>query len=279
MKMSFKVRLQDVIIAKNSLLCVGLDPDIAKMPRILRSEEDAVFKFCAEIIAATRHVTTAYKLNFAFFEALGSQGWRCIERLTAVLPEDVVKIADAKRADIGNSSAKYAEAILDRLAFDAITVNPYMGLDSVRPFLAWPEKGAFVLALTSNPGSQDVQYLESDGTRIYMKVIEKVCGWNDQQNCGLVVGATHPGQIAAIRNKAPELPFLIPGIGSQGGSLEQAILEGTDSTSGMALLNSSRGILYQSDGTDFAEAAAAEAERLCREINRFREQKQTTMNG
>lgn len=271
--MNFLERLLETTKNQNSLLCVGLDPDIKRLPYSIRTHPDPLFKFCFEIIDSTKHVAAAFKLNFAFFEAEGSKGWAALEKLVEIIPPTILTISDAKRGDIGSSSEKYAEAILQRLNFDAVTVNAYMGKDSVVPFLQWPEKGAFVLCLTSNPGSHDFQHLQINARPLYKKVINEVLKWNVRQNCGLVVGATHPDDLENIRNIAPKVPFLIPGIGVQGGNLEEAIKHGTDVLGELALINAGRSIIYKSQRSDFAEAARQEAESLNEQINKIRELK------
>ena len=187
--MHFTGKLNNTIDSKNSLLCVGLDPDVSKFPDKVKNHPDALFEFCKAIVESTSSFTSAFKINFAFFEAEGSKGWEALERLTKIIPPEIIKIADAKRADIGNSSQKYAEAILQRLNFDAITVNPYMGKDSIAPFLQWPGKGIFLLALTSNPGSNDFQQLETGRGRLYLEVVGQAKEWNSNKNCGLVVAS------------------------------------------------------------------------------------------
>ncbi len=271
--MTFYQRIAQVTNNQNSLLCVGLDPDINRMPDSIRSHPDPQFKFCSEIIESTKHAAAAFKINFAFFEAEGSHGWASLEKLVEIIPSNILKLADAKRADIGNTSDMYARAILEKLNFDAVTVNPYLGKDSVAPFLQWPEKGAFILCLTSNPGAKDFQYFSNGSKTLFTQVLEQVQSWNIHQNCGLVVGATKPGELKSIRNAAPELPFLIPGLGAQGGDLKEAVLQGTDNAGQLALFNSSRSIIYKSSGNDFAEAAKREAELLRDEINRVRDEK------
>lgn len=271
--MAFSQRFSEITQKQDSLLCVGLDPDLGRVPESLKLEPEPLFKFCSEIIASTRDVVAAFKLNFAFFEAEGSKGWRALEKLVEIIPDNVLKIADAKRADIGTSSEKYAQAILQGLNFDAITVNPYLGHDSVAPFLQWPEKGAFILGLTSNPGSRDFQHLKTDSGPLYRKVVQEVVTWNTNKNCGLVVGATHPEEMAAVRQLALQLPFLVPGIGAQGGDLRAAIINGTDDRGELILINASRSIIYKSAGSDFAKAARKEAETLKNQINQFRAEK------
>lgn len=272
--MTFYEKLDATLARKNSLLCIGLDPDPERFPSSLKHDSDRLFRFCSEIIAATAPFAAAFKLNFAFFEAEGSAGWSALERLMARLPGDTLSLADAKRADIGNSSRMYARAILHRLNFDAVTVNPYLGYDSVEPFLAEPEKGAFILGVTSNPGARDFQDAElATSQPLYEYVIRRAAEWNTRENCSLVVGATHPEQMQRVRRIVPDMPFLIPGIGAQGGSLADAVICGTDAQAGRALINSSRSILYKSSSNDFAEAAGQEAQTLCQQINHFRNQK------
>lgn len=273
--MTFIDRLLETSRTKNSLLCVGLDPDVQRLPAVLKNSSDALYRFCKEIIEHTREVAAAFKLNFAFFEAEGFKGWQALQQLLDEMPDSVITIADAKRADIGNTSLKYAEAILQQLNFDAVTVNPYMGEDSVAPFLQWPEKGAFVLGLTSNPGSRDFQQLGVNERRLFETVSARAANWNLRGNVGLVVGATHPDDLAAVRLAAPELPFLIPGVGAQGGSLEASIQYGTNVDAELALINASRSIIFKSANADFAEAARKEAETLNAAINDYRKRKLT----
>lgn len=268
--MNFTQRLLSCARRKDSWLCVGLDPHPERFPEKLKSDANALFTFCAEMIASASPAAAAFKLNFAFFEAAGAAGWAVLEKLLKTIPSNIITIADAKRGDIGSSSEMYARAILDGLGFDAVTVNPFMGTDSVAPFLQRPEKGAFVLCLTSNPGARDFQYFSDGKKLLYQNVIAKVNDWNKLQNCGLVAGATQPEELRVIRAAAPDLPLLIPGVGAQGGDLEAAVLNGADAHGELALINVSRGILYQSSGDDFAEAAGREAERLRDQINQIR---------
>jgi len=270
---NFNQRFLSFTRQQNSLLCVGLDPDPKRFPQTLKRDADPLLKFCTEIIDCTKHAAAAFKLNFAFFEAEGSRGYAVLEKLMQIIPPNVLTIADAKRGDIGNSSDMYARSILQRLNFDAVTVNPYMGSDAVAPFLQWPEKGAFILCLTSNPGTRDFQYFSDGQKKLYEKVTENVTGWNGNQNCGLVVGATQPGELEKVRTAAPGLPFLIPGVGAQGADLETAVRNGTDPAGELALFNVSRGILYQSAGDDFAEKAGREAEKIKDQINDIRKAK------
>jgi orotidine-5'-phosphate decarboxylase len=267
----FKDRLNQLIEKKNSLLCVGLDPDIELIPKFLLRDRDPLFTFLKDIIEATSNTAIAYKPNIAFYETLGFSGWKLLEKILEIIPPDILLIADAKRADIGNSSRKYAELFFHNYKFDAITVSPYLGQDSVIPFMDFEDRGIFVLCLTSNKGSQDFQYLNIDSEPLYLRIARKVSEWNLRSGtCGLVVGATHPEDMGSIREVAPELPFLIPGIGAQGGNLKIAVQFGTDAASGCALITASRSILYASPDVDFAIAAEETANKLKDEINQNR---------
>lgn len=270
----FKERLDSLTQNKNSLLCIGLDPDIEKIPKFLLRDDDPLFTFLREIIEATSDIAVAYKPNIAYYESLGAPGWRLLERVIEVIPANVLIIADAKRADIGKSSRKYAELYFQTFEFDAITVSPYMGEDSIIPFLDFEDRGIFILCLTSNKGSHDFQYLNIDSEPLYMRVTRLVNKWNLRSgNCGLVVGATHPEDIGSIREIAPGIPFLIPGIGAQGGDLKLSIQYGTDENASCVLINSSRGILFASHDTNFADEARDTAIHLRDEINMLRKQK------
>ncbi len=265
--------IRSMIQKKDSLLCVGLDVDPGKIPVHLKGK-DRIFRFIREIIDATKDYAVAYKSNLAFFEAMGIEGWRILKKVLEYIPEDILKIGDGKRGDIGSTAERYAIALYD-LGFDAVTVNPYLGFDSVRPFLQDETRGAFILCLTSNPGSKDFQYLNVDTKPLYQIVAEKAASWNQNGNIGLVVGATHPSELSIVRGIVPDLPFLIPGVGAQGGDLEASVMSGTDKNGEMAIINSSRGILYASGGPDFAEASRLEAERLYHEIRSIRMKKRS----
>lgn len=269
---SYKEKLQQIVSKKNSLLCIGLDVHPDKIPAHLKNESDPVFAFNKAIVDATADIAAAYKPNLAFYEALGTRGWESLRKTLAYLPEDVLTIGDAKRGDIGSTAERYAEGLFD-LGFDSVTLSPYLGVDSIEPFIKHADKGVFILCLTSNASSKDFQYLESNGKPLYLHVAEKVNTWNHNENCGLVVGATHESEIQAIRNTAPALPFLIPGIGAQGGNLETAIKWGTNASGGNALINSSRGIIYASNETDFADQAFKAAKKLNDSINFERKKK------
>ena len=263
MMLDFIQKLSQIQAAKQSVLCVGLDPDPQRLPKHLLDAyplAEAVVVFNAAVIEATAATACAFKLNFAFYEALGRDSWDTLERTVQHLPPDVVLIADAKRGDIGNTARFYAEAIFEQLGFDACTVAPYMGRDAVAPFLAYPRKAAFVLARTSNPSAADFQERAYEGERLYEHVARHVTRWNDETlgTAGLVVGATGPEALAALRALCPTLPFLIPGIGAQGGDPSAIAAAATEA--GCVVVNSSRQILYASAGKDFAEAAAHQAE-------------------
>lgn len=261
-----------MIQKQDSLLCVGLDADPEKIPLHIMKRDDPIFRFNKAIVDATADLVLAYKPNLAFYEALGKEGWNILKRTVAYLPERILKVGDAKRGDIGSTAEKYAKALFD-LGFDVVTVNPYLGRDSIYPFVRDEKRGVFVLCLTSNPSSRDFQYLSSGGKTLFVRVAEEVVRWNERGNCGLVVGATHPDELKMIREVGPNLPFLIPGIGVQGGDLEAAVIAGTDERGEMAVINSSRGILYASVGKDFTEAAHREAKRLRDAINDIRSKK------
>lgn len=269
--MNFRERVAGVIQQKNSLLCVGLDSDLEKLPRSFKSSAEPLLEFNKAIIDATADYASAFKVNLAFYEIYGAEGWRALQKTFAYLPDDVIKIADAKRGDIGNTTQMYARAVFEGLGADAVTVNPYMGYDSAAPFLMNEEKGVFFLCLTSNPGSADFQRFTDGRQCLYEKVAAHVAGWNDKGNCGLVVGATHPQELAAVRKLAPNLPLLIPGIGAQGGDLEAAVVAGVDAAGSLAFYNSSRAILYASAEDDFASAAAQIARETRDQLNSARE--------
>ncbi|WP_299009214.1 orotidine-5'-phosphate decarboxylase [uncultured Tenacibaculum sp.] len=257
-------QLVSEIRKKKSFLCIGLDVDLDKIPAHLLQEEDPIFAFNKAIIDATHHLCVAYKPNTAFYEAYGIKGWKSLERTINYLNEkypEIFTIADAKRGDIGNTSTMYAKAFFEDLAFDSVTVAPYMGKDSVEPFLAFEDKHTIMLALTSNQGAFDFQTKTVDGKELYKQVIETSKSWKNSQNLMYVVGATKAEYLADIRKIIPESFLLVPGVGAQGGSLEEVCKYGMTDTIGL-LINSSRGIIYASNGNDFAEAAATKATEL-----------------
>lgn len=243
------------INSKQSYLCVGLDTDPDKIPAHLRVYDDAVFRFNQEIVAATQEHCVAYKINTAFYESQGKAGWDAMEKTLAIIPKTHLTIADAKRGDIGNTSAQYAKTFFEVLPFDAITVAPYMGEDSLRPFLEYNNKWTIVLGLTSNQGSNDFQQLElseqSGGGKLYQRVMKKIASWGTPDNLMFVVGATSPEGLEEIRHEYPEHFFLVPGVGAQGGSLEAVSLAGLNRDAGL-LVNVSRAIQYASVDEDFA---------------------------
>jgi len=249
---------------KKSFLCVGLDVDLGKIPKHLLELEDPIFEFNKAIIDATHHLAVAYKPNIAFFEAYGLNGWQALGKTIRYLNEkypEVFTIADAKRGDIGNTSAMYAKAFFEDLNFDSITVAPYMGKDSIEPFLKFEGKHAILLALTSNQGAFDFQTKLVDGTELYKTVLETSKSWEGSENLMYVVGATKAEYLADIRKIVPNSFLLVPGVGAQGGSLTEVCKYGMTDDVGL-LINSSRGIIYASNGADFASAAAASAETL-----------------
>ncbi|HYM19980.1 MAG TPA: orotidine-5'-phosphate decarboxylase [Candidatus Kapabacteria bacterium] len=259
--MTFLEKIINAQQTNRSLLCIGLDTDIKKIPSTLKNDPDPVASFNKAIIEATKDLACTYKPNIAYYEAMGTKGFGSIEKTLDAIPKYIFTIVDAKRGDIGSTSDQYAFAYQQALPFDAITLSPYMGYDSVEPFLRDPARGAIFLGVTSNPGAKDFQYLElANGKKIYEQVTDTVNTWNEQtHNCGLVVGATKPSELEALRMRAPKLPFLVPGVGAQGGSLEDVLKA---NGSGIAIINASRSIIYASGGSDFAEAARREAEKL-----------------
>lgn len=258
-------RLFNRILERNSFLCVGLDPDPAKMPSKFRTDPDGLYGFCADIIDATRDLCVAYKPNLAFFEHHGTDGWNALKRIIDHIGKDHLVIADAKRGDIGNTATMYANAFFGTLGADAVTVAPYMGRDSVEPFLSYPDKWAVVLALTSNKGSEDFQLLSvREGgivQPLFETVLQKVASWGTTDNLMFVVGATHPDLFRAVRKIVPDHFLLVPGVGAQGGDLEAVCAAGMNQRCGL-LVNSSRQILYASSGDDFAAKARLEAEKV-----------------
>ena len=256
----------------DSLVCVGLDPEPSKFPAKFRDDSDAVFAFCRDIVDATAPYVCAFKPQIAHFAALGAEDalQRLIAHIHAVHP-GIPVILDSKRGDIGSTAQHYATEAFDRFAADAVTANPYLGRDSVQPFLDRADRGVVILCRTSNPGAGDLQDLVVDGRPLYQHVAEKVArDWNGHGNCALVVGATWPAQLKEVRAIVGEVPFLVPGVGAQGGDVE-AVVSNAKTADGTGLIvSSSRAVLYASAGDDYAQAAAAEARHLRDEINRYR---------
>ncbi len=260
-----KQELIQQIRLKKSYLCTGLDTQIEKLPHVLTHDGQGLIDFNREIIDATSNHSVAYKINTAFYEQYGKAGWEWMEETLHHLPNNTLKIADAKRGDIGNTSSMYAKAFFDTLPFDAITVAPYMGEDSLRPFLEFKDKWVICLALTSNAGHADFQLGEYEGKKLYERVIETVCKWGSEENLMFVVGATRAQLVKEIREMIPNHFLLVPGVGAQGGSLQEITEAAANEDVGL-LVNSSRGILYASSEDDYKEAAAAEAQKLAAEM-------------
>lgn len=255
-----KTALSRHIADKGSYLCVGLDTDAARIPSVLHREEDPVFAFNKRIIDATADLCVAYKLNTAFYERRGLAGWQSLERTLAYLPSTHFLIADAKRGDIGNTAHQYAKTFFETYPFDAVTVAPYMGKDSVEPFLQYPGKWAIVLGLTSNEGSRDFQMLRTgEGELLYEKVLQQVSSWGNDDNLMFVIGATRGAQFAQVRRLLPEHFLLVPGVGAQGGDLQDISRQGLNAGGGL-LVNVSRGILYAGSDDHFDDAARAAAQ-------------------
>ncbi|NTU52833.1 MAG: orotidine-5'-phosphate decarboxylase [Chlorobiaceae bacterium] len=255
------------IASLRSMLCVGLDSDPSKIPAFFNAMDRPVLEFNRAIIRATRSHAAAYKVNTAFYEARGMSGMRDLEETLLELPPECLSIADAKRADIGNTSRQYARAFFEAWAFDSITVAPYMGFDSLEPFFEYEEKMVFVLCLTSNPGSADFEErLLDDGRTLYRVVLDRVRAWQRKGNAGVVVGATKTGLLQELRQEAPDLFFLIPGVGAQGGSLQEAVGQGADPERRSAMVNVSRSLIFPEGDfrsiAFFEEAVAMEAGRL-----------------
>jgi orotidine-5'-phosphate decarboxylase len=271
---TFTTKLANAIRQHDSLLCVGLDPDIGRFPGVLQGRSDAVFEFCRAIIDATASYACAFKPQIAYFAALAAE-----DQLQAICDylnqnyPDIPIVLDAKRGDIGATAEQYAREAFERYKADAVTVNPYMGFDSIEPYLQWNEKGVIVLCRTSNPGGSDLQSLLVDGQPLYQHVARLVAQqWNRNGQCALVVGATFPQEIAEVRKIVGEMPLLVPGIGAQGGDIEATVLAGQTRDGTGMMINSSRAILYakQVDGEGFADAAARVARETRDAINEFR---------
>ncbi len=253
---------------KKSFLCIGLDVDLDKIPTHLLSEDDPIFEFNKQIIDATHHLAVAYKPNTAFYEAYGLKGWAALGKTIAYLNKnfsEIFTIADAKRGDIGNTSTMYAKAFFEDLNFDSVTVAPYMGSDSVEPFLAFEDKTTILLALTSNKGGLDFQGLKINGNELYKEVIKKALTWKNSENLMFVVGATKPAYFEEIRKIVPDHFLLVPGVGAQGGNLQEVCKYGLNKDCGL-LVNSARSIIYAGNGLDFAKAAQLEAFKLQQEM-------------
>lgn len=267
-----KSELFQQIKNKKSFLCVGLDPVLENLPKHLLDHEDPIFEFNRQIIDATKDLCVAYKPNIAFYESRGLKGWQSLIKTWAHMPKDVLSIADAKRGDIGNTSQMYAEAFFNEqssgMGFDAITIAPYMGKDSVSPFLKYEDKWVILLALTSNAGHQDFQLKKMGENFLYEEVLKVSSEWADSNQMMYVVGATRPAEFENIRKLAPDNFLLVPGIGAQGGSLSEVCRYGLNDECGL-LVNSARSIIYASNGEDFAEKAREEALNLQKEMEQI----------
>lgn len=270
--MNFKEKLNKIVKKNNSLLCIGLDIDKEKIPKhLFKTSKNPLLKFNKSIIDVTKDLVCAYKLNMAFYEVFGKFGFEILKKTISYIPKDVIVILDGKRNDIGNTAKMYAKSLFEILNADAVTVNPYLGKDSVMPFLEYKDKCSFILCRTSNPSAVDFQNLMVSKTPFYELVARKIKEWNNFANCGAVVGATYPNELKVIRKiLGEEIPILIPGIGAQGGDVEKTVKFGTNKNGEMALINSSRAILYASNDESFLEKAKIKAEYLKDEINRYR---------
>ena len=266
--------LYQQIKVKESFLCVGLDVDLNKIPPHLLNEKDPIFSFSKGIIDATHSFTVAYKPNLAFFEAYGLKGWKAFEKTIDYLNKNYPNhfiIADAKRGDIGNTAGRYAKAFFENFGVDAVTISPYMGRDSIEPFLSYKDKYAVLLALTSNEGSRDFQFSEDKGVPLYEKVLRLSTKFKNSNKLMYVVGATKSENLIAIRKIVPDSFLLIPGVGAQGGNLKEVVQNGINSNCGL-LVNSSRGIIYASSRTDFGTKAAEKAFNMQKEMSEYLKQ-------
>jgi orotidine-5'-phosphate decarboxylase len=271
---TFLDRLRAAVRSQNSLLCIGLDPELARLPPSIDRSPRGALEFLRAIIGETADFACAYKPNLAFYEAFGPAGLDLLAETIALIPPGLIRLGDAKRGDIGNTARLYAVALFERLSFDAVTLNPYLGEDSVTPFLDDADYGVFILCRTSNPGAADFQSLPvvtpAGNQPLYLAVAARARSWNSRGNCGLVVGATAPEELGLVRAVAPDLPMLIPGIGAQGGDLAAAVAAHRPEYP--AVISASRAILYGSDGADYAHAARAAAQQLRDAIERYRQE-------
>ncbi|MBS1588356.1 MAG: orotidine-5'-phosphate decarboxylase [Bacteroidetes bacterium] len=262
-------KLIESIKQKKSVLCVGLDTDLEKIPKHLLQEEDPMFAFNKAVIDATKDFTVAYKINTAFYESAGIGGWQSLQRTLDYIPNDIFTIADAKRGDIGNTAEQYARTFFYTYPFDSVTVAPYMGEDSVKPFLKFENKWAIVLGLTSNAGSNDFQQLQlQNGTKLYETVLKKVSEWGTTENLMFVIGATRKEQLQQVRQLLPHHFFLIPGVGAQGGDVA-TVCQNTLTSDGGILINVSRGIIYAGNGIDFAHEIYLSAQKYQIEMSEY----------
>ena len=270
--MNFKGKLSSITKENNSLLCVGLDIDKEKVPKFLfKTSKTPLLDFNKSIIDSTKDIVCSYKLNMAFYESMGEKGYVLLEKTIRYIPKNVVIILDGKRNDIGNTAHKYAQALFETLKADATTINPYLGYDSIEPFLEYKDKCNFILCRTSNPSANDLQDLLIQKTPLYLCVAQNIKKWNKNDNCGLVAGATYPKDIKKIREiVGGEIPFLIPGIGKQGGDLQKSVKYGTNKEGENAIIVSSRSIIYAGKDKDFTQKSRKKALFLKNEINKYR---------
>jgi len=268
-----KQELINQIKLKQSFLCVGLDTDLTKIPTHLLKEKDPIFEFNKQIIDATHDLCVAYKPNLAFYEVYGSQGWESLQKTIEYIPKEIFTIADAKRGDIGNTSSMYAKAFFENLNFDSVTVAPYMGADSVMPFLEFKNKWVILLALTSNKGADDFQFFDGEKEKLFEKVLKKSKEWGNDENLMYVVGATRPEMFVEIRKLVPDSFLLVPGVGAQGGELSEVCKYGMNKDCGL-LINSSRGIIYAGNDKKIAKKSREEAVKIQKEmailLNKFK---------
>lgn len=263
-----RIELIESILKKKSYLCIGLDTDIERIPKHLLNLEDPVFEFNKKIIDATHEYCIAYKINAAFYESMGAKGWTSMEKTLDYLPDNIFTIADGKRGDIGNTAKLYAKTFFEYMNFDAATIAPYMGKDSVMPFLNFKDKWTILLALTSNEGRLDFQFTKENGMFLFEKVITKAQEWGTPDNLMFVIGATHPEMIENVRRIAPSYFFLVPGYGTQGGSLEKVSMAGMNNECGL-IVSSSRSIIYADIGKSFDDKARVEAMKIQNEMEYY----------
>ena len=268
-KQTFNERLNMLISNKSSLLCIGLDPVMERIPSHLKYEKNPLMLFNREIVEATHDLAVAFKANLAFYESEGQNGLEALNDLETMISNDTLLILDGKRGDVPHTSAKYAHAYFEQLGADAVTLSPYMGEDSVQSFISNPEKGAFVLSLTSNEGVQDFQYLQIGVDPLYLYVGKKVEQWNTHNNCGLVVGAKDLEGLKILRNALPDLPFLVPGVGAQGGDLKDVVKYGRTKSGTGLLVNVGRDIIYADGGKEYSQKVKEKAKYYVDEMSRL----------
>ena len=263
-------KLAGAVEANDSLVCAGLDPVLDRLPEGLPREPASVIEFNKRLIEATCDLVCVYKPNYAFYGALGAAGFEVLAQTLEAVPEDIPVLLDAKVGDIGSTAQQWAHMIFDEIGADAVTVNPYMGRDALDPFLAYADRGVFFVCHTSNPGAADFERLETQDGMVYEHVARKAVEWNEHGNCGLVVGATQADSMSGMRRLAPNLPFLVPGVGSQGGDLAGAVGDGLRGDGAGVYVNASRSIIFASSEADFAEAAREATGQLRQQINEVR---------